>query len=316
MSRVSLPWPVHRGEMRLDVPFDLGVSLLCGQAFRWQPLDDGGYRGVVEGTVVDIWQPSEGRLRWESGPMALEKKQVTSYFRLDDDLEAIREAISDVSVDGAFTQYPGLRILRQEPWETLISFVISQVSNVPRISRTVETLSMHYGDHLGDGLSASFPRPEQLAQADENALRLLGLGYRAPHLVHISNAVNDGQLFLEPLRFASFEEARARLMELPGVGPKVADCALLFSLDHLEAFPVDRWVIRAVEEWFDVRKGMSQEAIADWARTRFGQYAGYAGQYLFHARREGGAECPAPGDGRRRGPVDLDRGNVDVDLDA
>ncbi len=300
--------------MALDVPFDLGQSLLCGQAFRWRSMDDGrSYRGVVEGTVVEIWQGSDGTLGWESGPRPLDKEQVVSYFRLDDDLKGIREQIGDPAVDAAFETYPGLRLLRQDPWETLISFVISQVSNVPRISRTVESLAMHYGDHLGDGMSASFPRPEQLAQADENALRFLGLGYRAPHIVHISNAVNDGQLFLEPLRFMSYEDARAQLMELPGVGPKVADCALLFSLDHLEAFPVDRWVIRAVEEWYDVRSGMSQEAMAGWARTRFGSFAGYAGQYLFHARRTGGAECPAPEEGPRRGLMMLDTEDGDLD---
>lgn len=300
----------------MDVPFDLGMSLLCGQAFRWQTMDDGGYRGVVEGTAVDIWQTRSGGLRWESGPKPFTKEQVTSYFRLDDDLEAIRRGISDPSVDGAFTSYKGLRILRQEPWETLISFVISQVSNVPRISRTVETLAMHYGDHLGDGLSNSFPLPERLAQSDDNALRLLGLGYRAPHIVHISNAINDGQLFLEPLRYLSYEEARVKLMALPGVGPKVADCTLLFSLDHLEAFPVDRWVVRAVEEWFDVRTGMSQEAMGDWARGRFGPYAGYAGQYLFHARREGGTECPSPDIGPSRAHLRMVGDDEDADLDA
>jgi N-glycosylase/DNA lyase len=240
---------------------------------------------------------------------------MASYFRLDDDLDAIRRAIDDPAVDAAFDAYPGLRLLRQDPWETLISFVISQVSNVPRISRTVETMAMHYGDHLGDGLSASFPRPEQLAQADENALRLLGLGYRAPHIVHISNAVNDGQLFLEPLRFSSYEEARSRLMELPGVGPKVADCTLLFSLDQMAAFPVDRWVIRAVEEWYDVREGMSQEAMAGWARQRFGTHAGYAGQYLFHARRVGGAECPAPSERPGSGRLTMDDEGVEGGFD-
>jgi N-glycosylase/DNA lyase len=270
---------------------------------------------VVGATVVDIWQREGGDLRWESGPRPLTEEQVVSYFRLDDDLEAIRDHIADPSVRGAFDAYPGLRLLRQEPWETLISFVISQVSNVPRISRTVDSLAMHYGDHLGDGMSNSFPLPEQLALADENALRLLGLGYRAPHIVHISNAVNDGQLFLEPLRYMPFEEARASLMELPGVGPKVADCTLLFSLDHLEAFPVDRWVIRAVEEWFDVRAGWSQEAIGEWARQRFGRYAGYAGQYLFHSRREGGSECPAPGDRRGRGTMRMEGEGPDDDMD-
>jgi len=316
LKRVSLPWPIHRGRMSPGVPFDLGLSLLCGQAFRWGPMQDGGYRGVVEGTVVDMWQTKGGDLRWESGPRPFTEEQVVSYFRLEDDLESIRAGISDRSVDGAFSTYPGLRLLRQEPWETLISFVISQVSNVPRISRTVETLAMHYGNHLGDGLSNSFPLPEQLAQADENALRLLGLGYRAPHLVHISNAVNDGRVFLEPLRYMPYGEAKATLLELPGVGPKVADCTLLFSLDHLEAFPVDRWVIRAVEEWFDVRTGLSQEAMGAWAQERFGPYAGYAGQYLFHARRQGGDECPAPGDAVGRGTMRMEEAGFDADLDV
>ena len=315
MSSEGLPWPIHRGKLALEIPFDLGLSLLCGQAFRWQPLGDGGYRGVVGGTVVDIRQERDGALRWQSGPEPLTLDQVISYFRLDDDLESIRSRIGDPAVDAAFESYPGLRLLRQDPWETLVSFVISQVSNVPRISRTVDSLAMHYGDHLGDGMSAAFPRPEQLAGADENALRLLGLGYRAPHVVHISNAVNDGQLFLEPLRFADYEEARSTLMELPGVGPKVADCTLLFSLDHLGAFPVDRWVTRAVEEWYPVRPGMSQEAIGEWARTRFGDLAGYAGQYLFHARRVGGTECPGPPEGPEGGPLRPDQDGADAGLD-
>jgi N-glycosylase/DNA lyase len=302
--------------MELNVPFDMGLSLLCGQAFRWQPLEDGGYRGVVEGTVVDIWQKGPGLLVWESGPRPFTREQAHSYFRLADDLEAIRETIGDPSVDGAFEAYPGLRILRQEPWETLVSFVISQVSNVPRISKTVETISTHYGDHLGDGMSNAFPPPDQLARADDNALRLLGLGYRAPHLVHISNAINDGEMFLEPLRYAPYEEAKARLMEMPGVGPKVADCCLLFSLDHLEAFPVDRWVIRAVEEWFDTRTGMSQQAMGTWARDRFGRFAGYAGQYLFHSRRTGGASCPVPDPSAKRGPIGMEPDGTDADLDA
>ncbi len=316
MSRAGLPWPIHRGRLSFEGPFDLGLSLLCGQAFRWQALGDGGFRGVMVGTVVDIWQREPGLLTWESGPRPLSAGDVSSYFRLDDDLEAIRRDIGDPSVDGAFASYPGLRLLRQDPWETLVSFVISQVSNVPRISRTVEALATHYGDHLGDGVSNAFPRPEQLALADENALRILGLGYRAPHLVAISNAVNDGQLFLEPLRYVSYAEARAALQDMPGVGPKVADCCLLFSLDHLEAFPVDRWVMRAVEEWYDVRHGMSPETMGDWARDRFGRFAGYAGQYLFHSRRTGGSECPSPSPGPRRGPVGLDRPVADADLDA
>lgn len=274
-------------------------------------MNDGGYRGVVDGTVVDIWQRASKEVYWEAGPNPFTADQMRAYFRLDDDLEAIRVDIGDHRVDEAFQRYPGLRILSQDPWETLISFVISQVSNVPRISKTVETLATHYGDHLGDGVSNAFPRPEQLARADESALRLLGLGYRAPHLVVISNAVADGELFLEPLKYRSYDEAREELMAFPGVGPKVADCSLLFSLDHLEGFPVDRWVIRAVEDWYDISPGTTQEAMGRWARDSFGQYAGYAGQYLFHARRDGGTESLGTGP---RGPSDMENDFEDPEM--
>jgi len=268
----------------------------------------------LEGTVVDVWQKGPRKLVWESGPKPLKEDRVHSYFRLDDDLEAICEAIGDAKVRAAFDRYPGLRLLRQDPWETLVSFVISQMSNVPRISTTVETLATHYGDHLGDGVSSTFPSPDQLAQADEAALRLLGLGYRAPHLVYIANAVADGQVFLEPLRFRPYEEAETELTRLPGVGPKVADCCLLFSLDHLEAFPVDRWVGRAMAEWYGLDEAASPRAMAEWARERFGKYAGYAGQYLFHSRREGGKECPGPPEGQRdRNLLPLAGGDADLD---
>ncbi len=316
MTRTSLPWPISRGKMEIDVPFDLGLSLLCGQAFRWAHLDEGGYRGVVEGTVVDIWQKRPGELYWESGPRSFTKDEVRSYFRLDDDLETIREDIGDPNVDAAFARYPGLRLLSQDPWETLVSFVISQVSNVPRVSKTVETLSTHYGEHLGDGVSNAFPTPDQLAHADESALRLQGLGYRAPHIVAISNAIADGEVFLEPLGYKPYQEAKEEIMTFPGVGPKVADCTLLFSLGHLEAFPVDRWVVRAVEDWYDVDSKASQKAMGRWARERFGKYAGYAGQYLFHARRQGGAECPTSDAATPRGPMDVESDVDEYDLDS
>ena len=169
-------WRVHRTSMELEVPFDLGLSLLCGQAFRWTPRGDGGYRGIVGRKLVDVWQDAGGTLRWESGPEPVPEEELVRYFRLDDDLEGIRNGISDPRVDAAFERYRGLRLLRQDPWETLISFVISQLSNVPRISKTVEALSLHFGSNLGDGIHNAFPAPEELAMADEGALRLLGLG--------------------------------------------------------------------------------------------------------------------------------------------
>ena len=297
MVRDSLPWPIHRGRMRLDGPLDLALTLSCGQAFRWCARPDGGFRGVLGGTVVDVWQQGPRVVQWESGPRELTEEALAAYLRLDDDLDAIRREIGDWRVDAAFSKYPGLRLLRQEPWETLISYVVSQMSNLARISRTVETLAANFGTHLGDGMSNAFPTPAQLSQASVGALRLMGLGYRAPHLFDIANAVADGQVFLEPLGEMPFPEARRCLMALPGVGPKVADCTLLFGMGHLEAFPVDRWVARAVVEWYLGGEQMPQERIASWSRKHLGKHAGYASQNLFHARRIGGATCPSPTDG-------------------
>jgi N-glycosylase/DNA lyase len=306
MVRDSLPWPVHRSSLRLDGPLDLGLTLSCGQAFRWCLRPDGAYRGVIGSTVVDIWQRGRRELYWESGPRELTEGQLSDYLRLEDDLEFIRLEIGDPRVDASFKAYPGLRLVHQEPWETLISFVVSQMSNVPRICRTVEALATNFGTQLGDGVSNAFPTPGQLSRASEGALRLLGLGYRAPHLVEIANAIADGEVSIEPLREVAYEEARRRLMELPGVGPKVADCTLLFGLDHLEAFPVDRWVARAVVEWYLGGKEMTQERISSWARRHFGRHAGYASQYLFHARRVGGPECPASVERIDLGPLPQD----------
>jgi len=282
--------------MRLGVPLDLGCTLSCGQAFRWCLGTEWQWRGVVGGALVDLWQRPEGDLYWESGPRELSPGELSDYLRLDDDLEAIRRDIRDPRVDAAFSAYRGLRILRQDPWETLVSYVVSQMSNVSRISRTVEILSARYGTPLGDGRNHAFPTPDQLSRATLAGLRRLGLGYRAPHVSRIASAVADGEFFLEPLREVPYREARDRLMELPGVGPKVADCVLLFSLDHLEAFPVDRWVHRAVAEWYHGGGPMTERAVGAWSREHFGRHAGYASQYLFHARRAGGAVCPAPPD--------------------
>ncbi len=289
------PWPVYKNSMRLDRPLNLGHSLMCGQAFRWCMLDDVTYRGIVNGAIVNLWQVGLRRLEWESGPREVGPEELHEYLRLDDDLDRIRRSIRDERVDAAFETYKGLRILRQEPWETLVSYVISQMSNVARICNTVEALAHAFGSRLGEGGGHAFPSPNQLAGCTLAQLRRLGLGYRAPHVLGIANAVSDGEVFLEPMRRRSYDRAKAELMGLPGVGPKVADCVLLFSLDHLDAFPVDRWVARAVCEWYHDGARMSEKAICAWGRDHFGRYSGYASQYLFHSRRTGGAACPAPG---------------------
>jgi N-glycosylase/DNA lyase len=212
-----------------------------------------------------------------------------SYFRLDDDINAIYGEISqDKRVADMVARYPGLRVLRQEPWECLIAFICSANSNIPRIAQNMEKLASHYGSPIAlDGaVRHAFPTPVQLAEAGEMELRALGLGFRAPYVAQAALLVANGELDLDWLVRLPYADAKVRLMECPGVGPKVADCVLVFSLEKLEAFPIDVWVRRALGEWyFPGQKVPPDRVLLEWAQHHFGRYAGYAQQYLFHGRR-------------------------------
>jgi N-glycosylase/DNA lyase len=210
------------------------------------------------------------------------------YLRLDDDLNAIYRSIDrDGHMHDVIARHKGMRLLRQEPWECLIAFILSANSNIPRISATMENMSRRLGKHLSFRRHDyyTFPSPEVLVAVEEKGLRALGLGFRARYVAQASRVVAEGELRLEELRSMPYEEARGALMEVPGVGEKVADCVFLFSLDKLEAFPIDRWVRRAVVEWYFEGKSVSYKAVRAWATEYFGAYAGYAQQYLFHGRR-------------------------------
>ena len=210
------------------------------------------------------------------------------YLRMDDDLEAIYSCIdTDPRMHGAIAEYRGLRLLRQDPWECLVSFICSANSNIPRISATMESLAQNYGQPLtlGDYVDYSFPSPDKLAEAGEAALRDLKLGFRAKYVAKAAERVALGEVKLEPLRYLPYQEAKDVLTSLPGVGDKVADCVLLFSLDKLDACPIDRWVRRAMEEWYLDGAKLNYKSIRAWSLEKWGGYAGYAQQYLFHQKR-------------------------------
>ena len=215
--------------------------------------------------------------------------QLQSYFRLDDDLAAIYAEISrDSRVATMVARYPGLRLLRLEPWECVISFICSANSNIPRIHQNIEKLAETFGDPVGmDGqVRHAFPTPVQLARSGEAKLRELGLGFRAPYVAAAARLVAEGRLDLDGLIGMPYPEAKARLMECPGIGPKIADCIAVFSLEKLEAFPIDVWVRRALAEWyFPDRKRPTDRVLLEWAQNHFGRYGGYSQQYLFHGRR-------------------------------
>jgi len=213
---------------------------------------------------------------------------VRHYFRLDEDLDAILKDIDrDLHVHEAIQSYRGLRLLRQDPWECLISFVSSAASNVPKISRCIEKMSAAHGPSLAlDGMEFhGFPTPEALARAGERSLRKCELGFRAGYIAGIARQVAKGDFDPYSLATLPYEEAKKALVSLKGVGEKVADCVLLFSMDKLEAFPVDRWVKRVAERLFFRGRKLSEKKVRLWGTEHYGRYAGYAQQYLFHYMR-------------------------------
>lgn len=273
----------------IDQPLDLAMTLESGQTFRW--LRSGAWwNGVLEGHVVEL-RARPGGLEYRTSQCGTEgmAETLARYFRLDDDLPAIQRVLSrDPEVARAIEEHRSLRLLRQEPWECLVSFICSSNSNIPRIRGIVERLASTYGEpvRLGRRRRFTFPSPAALADAGESGLARLRLGYRARYVAETARIVADGGLSLLPLREASYDEAKGTLLQLPGVGEKVADCVLLFSLEKLEAFPVDVWVQRVLAERYLDGEKRPPKALAAWARERFGRWGGYAQQYLFHDRRE------------------------------
>ncbi|MCE2469790.1 MAG: 8-oxoguanine DNA glycosylase [Dehalococcoidia bacterium] len=284
-----------RVSLAIDQPLDLDASLDSGQSFRWRRDDaePGAWLGVLEGRVVRLRRTRSGveaEVEPEAGLSAEEiATRLTAYFRLDDDLPAIQRALAaDPHVTAGIVVFPGLRILRQDPWEILAGFILSSTSNIPRIARTMELLASSLGEEarLGGVRRHAFPSPEAVAEAGEGRLRELRCGFRAAYLAAAADAVAAGRLPLHELRGAPYAEAAAALTALPGIGPKIADCVMLFSLDRAEAFPVDLWVRRALVDHYGLDPKLSYDSVREWAWERFGANAGYANQYLFwHIRQ-------------------------------
>ncbi|QCS41991.1 DNA-3-methyladenine glycosylase [Natrinema versiforme] len=277
---------------------DLYRTLESGQSYLWRrddgemysetPAPGAWYSTVVEGDVIRV-RTRDGRLEWESTADA--EPIVRRLLRLDDDLEAIVAAgPDDQLLREAYEAHRGMRLVRDPPFGCLISFICSAQMRVGRIHTMVKTLASEYGDEIvfdGETYHA-FPTPEQLATATETELRELGLGYRAPYVVRTAEMVASGEAHPEDARDLEYEAAREYLTKFVGVGDKVADCVLLFSLEFDEAVPLDTWIKSAIEDYFpDCDRG-SYAATARALRERLGgEYAGYAQTYVFHHLRTG-----------------------------
>jgi N-glycosylase/DNA lyase len=292
-------------EIKLDrstVPFSLEHTLCCGQLFRWQKLGDWWY-GVVADRVVKIKQCGE-QLTFQVFPETQNQAFIKNYLRLNDDLPSIMSEINrDEHIKKAIDQFCGLRIVRQEPWECLISYICATYKSIPAIKKMINNISRQFGKKLTvDGYDFyTFPKPSILAQACPKDLRSCGLGFRAERALETARLVDSGELSPESLRNMDYEAAKRELLGSPGVGPKVADCVLLFSLEKLEAFPIDVWMKRVATtiyaSHFDssfinrvASKGSltpkEYKTIGSFGREYFGRYAGYAQEYLFHLLRK------------------------------
>ena len=270
-------------------PFDLDLTLDAGQTFRWRKESDNGggwWNGVVRGQLVRIRQGDDGGLEFECapGPDGVVREMLHRYFRLDDDIGAIYESISrDYRMAELVHRYGGLRLMRQEPWECLISYICSATNSVPRISESMENLSQRWGGELrlGDCVRHIFPAPADLAAAEVGELNALikgipALGFRVKAA---SQAVGNGNLDFKALsENPSSQGVVAELKTLDGVGDKISHCVALFALDKTDAFPVDRHIARGL-----TRLGFSGSR--QQAQDYFGPYAGYAGQFVFHHYR-------------------------------
>lgn len=252
--------------------FDPALTLDCGQAFRWSPEGD-GFVGVAGGKVLRLAMRGDTLVLYDTSPEDYEGFW-RRYFDLDRDYSSLCKSFSaDASLREAVSTYPGIRILRQEPWEALCSFIISQNNNIPRIKGIIDRLCRTFGDNLG-GDFFSFPPPGRLAGLTPDDLSPLRAGFRAKYILDAAHKTSSGEISLDALASLPMDEARAELMRIRGVGPKVAECVLLYGCGRMEAFPVDVWVKRIMSELYP-------DGLPDCVKG----CEGAAQQYLFHWRR-------------------------------
>jgi N-glycosylase/DNA lyase len=284
--------------VKLDgVPFNLDVTLCCGQVFRWDK-KGGWWYGVVGDQPLKVRQ-IDAELEFGGA----DERLVVRYFGLDDDLQKISEKIGrDAHIRKALRAFWGLRLIRQEPWECLISYICATYKSIAAIKSMLLNLSRNFGEKMVfDGCEFfTFPTPEKLATASEKDLAECGLGYRARYVHATSKRIFENDFELESLKQLPYEQAKNQLCNFAGVGPKVADCVLLFSLGKTEAFPVDRWIERVILNHYaeqlpselakklSQREGLTNSEYAKlnaFGREYFGKYAGYAQEYLYHYER-------------------------------
>ena len=257
-----------------------------GQSFCWEPSEDGSWDGVVGRNHVQVRLSGSGRIEFRCKSDGGDPAVVDAYFADALDWDALRDALpwrSDPHLKTCMDAFPGLRILRQPFGETLFSFLCSTAKQIVQIKQCCREVARRLGEDLGCGTHA-WPGWVVLAEAGEEVLRECRLGYRARYVWEVARILADQPDFEERLQALDYPQAKAMLMELPGVGAKVADCVLLFGAGRLEAFPVDTWVAKVMTRVYGL-EGWSAVQIAQFGRAHFGAAAGVAQQFLFAYER-------------------------------
>ncbi len=252
--------------------FSVAATLDCGQAFRWNEISKGLWEGFANDKYLKIEQKENEVILYDVN----EAEYSTfweNYFDFKRDYKLIIEKIENEKLKTAATFGSGIRILNQDPWETLCSFIISQNNNIPRIKGIIDRLCSNFGEKINGGYS--FPTAEKLAELNLDDLSVLRSGFRAKYILDAARKVARNEIDLEKLKSISTVDARNELLKIYGVGNKVADCVLLFGLNHLDAFPKDVWIKRALLEMFG---GELKETESE--------FAGVYQQYIFYFARE------------------------------
>ncbi|MGA2029590.1 MAG: DNA glycosylase [Verrucomicrobiota bacterium] len=284
--------------------YDLAATLDSGQVFRWRKQNN-SWTGVVGKHWVRLTQTRDA-IEAETAEPVENWNWLHDFLQAGIDLNAILETFpKDEPMQKAVAACHGLRVLRQEPWECLASFILSSTKQIVQIRQIVALLCERFGEPAAVGRASSraandlkhgddgsrgrsphqFPSPQRIAALTEAELRACKMGFRAPNLLAAARQIADGKFDLEKIRRLDYAEARAELMKLRGVGGKIADCVLLFAYGFDSAFPVDVWIERALQRLYFPRRRASEPRLRRFAATHFGPHAGYAQQYLFHYMR-------------------------------
>jgi len=272
--------------------FDLEQTLKCGQIFRYEQVSNHSYMLIAKNKRIRLTQQPESTTLIIHNSNLSEYEEVWKrYLDIETDYDQIMDQLSesDPHMQKAISYGGGIRILNQNTWEMLISFIISQNKAIPHIQVCIQNICQAFGELITDKNSETyyaFPTLEQLSKATEEQLRDCKVGFRAPYIMDACQKVGDNTVILEALAHMSTQEAKESLMKIKGVGEKVAHCVLLFGLNKTDTFPTDVWIKRIMEKLYFEEKKMKNKEIISFAEEKFRDYAGYAQQYLFYYARE------------------------------